>query len=97
MEIAEKVCMRGMRGGGLGDKGSSSGKDLSKASGEKKEKQEKEDQEAFEIMANVVWAEFGKAIMDEMGGVVFAAGRPDEFRKVLIGYFPFRTPANDVI
>ena len=36
----------------------------------------------FEIMANVVWAEVGRALMDELGGVIFAAGRPDEFRKV---------------
>ncbi|OBZ70879.1 Conserved oligomeric Golgi complex subunit 2 [Grifola frondosa] len=35
----------------------------------------------FEIMANVVWAEVGRAIMDELGSVVFAAGKPDEFRK----------------
>ncbi|KAF8906500.1 oligomeric golgi complex component, COG2-domain-containing protein [Gymnopilus junonius] len=35
----------------------------------------------FEIMANVVWDEFGKSIMDELGGVVFSVGRPKEFRK----------------
>ncbi|EED79251.1 predicted protein [Postia placenta Mad-698-R] len=35
----------------------------------------------FEVMANVVWAEVGRAIMDELGSVVFAAGKPDEFRK----------------
>ncbi|KIK67348.1 hypothetical protein GYMLUDRAFT_37448 [Collybiopsis luxurians FD-317 M1] len=35
----------------------------------------------FDIMANVVWSELGKAIMDDLGSVVFAAGRPDEFRK----------------
>jgi hypothetical protein len=39
-------------------------------------------EEGFEIMANVVWAEIGKAIMDELGGTVFAVGRPDDFRKV---------------
>lgn len=43
---------------------------------------EKEKGERFEIMANVVWAEVGKAIVDELGSVVFAAGKPDEFRKV---------------
>lgn len=37
----------------------------------------------FEIMANVVWDEFGRSIMDELGGVVFSVGRPNEFRKVL--------------
>ena len=36
----------------------------------------------FQIMANVIWAEFGRSIMDEIGGFVFAAGRPNEFRKV---------------
>ncbi|KAI0645824.1 COG complex component [Trametes meyenii] len=35
----------------------------------------------FEIMANVVWAEVGRALMDELGSVIFAAGKPDEFRK----------------
>ncbi|KAI0775843.1 COG complex component [Trametes elegans] len=35
----------------------------------------------FEIMANVVWAEIGRALMDELGSVIFAAGKPDEFRK----------------
>ncbi|KAJ7647285.1 oligomeric golgi complex component, COG2-domain-containing protein [Roridomyces roridus] len=37
--------------------------------------------DGFEILANVVWEEFGRAIMDELGLVVFAAGRPNEFRK----------------
>lgn len=41
-----------------------------------------EQQPGFEIMANVVWAEVGRALMDELGSVIFAAGRPDEFRKV---------------
>lgn len=36
----------------------------------------------FEIMANVVWAELGKAVMEELGSVIFAAGNPDEFRQV---------------
>ncbi|KAL1672422.1 hypothetical protein EV122DRAFT_271632 [Schizophyllum commune] len=35
----------------------------------------------FEIMANVVWAEIGNSIIEELGTVVFAAGRPNEFRK----------------
>ncbi|KAG1816061.1 COG complex component [Suillus subaureus] len=37
--------------------------------------------DGFEIMTNVVWAEIGKAIMDELGTVVFAPGNPNEFRK----------------
>ena len=36
----------------------------------------------FEIMSNVVWDEFGRSIMEELGNVVFSVGRPDEFRKV---------------
>jgi conserved oligomeric Golgi complex subunit 2 len=43
---------------------------------------QKEGGSGFEIMANVVWAEIGKAIMDELGSVVFSAGKADEFRKV---------------
>ncbi|TFL04432.1 COG complex component [Pterulicium gracile] len=39
------------------------------------------DDKGFRILANVVWAELGTAIMDELGSVVFAAGKPDEFRK----------------
>jgi len=41
-----------------------------------------ENPKRFQIMANVVWAEIGRAIMDEIGSIVFAAGRPNEFRKV---------------
>lgn len=41
-----------------------------------------EDTRGFEILANVVWEEFGRAIMDDLGSVVFSSGRPAEFRKV---------------
>lgn len=44
-------------------------------------KQKQEPQKGFDIMANVVWAEIGQAIIDELGSVVFAAGKTDEFRK----------------
>ncbi|KAG9316657.1 oligomeric golgi complex component, COG2-domain-containing protein [Chiua virens] len=37
--------------------------------------------EGFDIMANVIWPEIGQAIMDELGSVVFAVGKPDEFLK----------------
>jgi hypothetical protein len=89
MEIGERVSLRAIRGA-VGEQGV--GKDPSKALGAGKDKtgdKAKESQEGFAIMANVVWAEFGKAIMDEMGGVVFAAGRPDEFRKVPYCYCLF--------
>jgi conserved oligomeric Golgi complex subunit 2 len=36
----------------------------------------------FEILANVVWAEVARALMDELGSTLFAAGRPDEFLRV---------------
>ncbi|KAI0301006.1 oligomeric golgi complex component, COG2-domain-containing protein [Multifurca ochricompacta] len=35
----------------------------------------------FEILANVVWAEIARALMDELGSTLFATGRPDEFRR----------------
>ncbi|KAG9017709.1 hypothetical protein FRB90_000194 [Tulasnella sp. 427] len=35
----------------------------------------------FEIMANVIWAEIGRSIMEELGSIVFSAGNPSEFQK----------------
>ena len=40
------------------------------------------DQPTFNILANVIWTEVGRAILDDLGSVVFAAGKPSEFRKV---------------
>ncbi|KAJ2918521.1 hypothetical protein MD484_g1842, partial [Candolleomyces efflorescens] len=40
-----------------------------------------EEEKGFSILGNVVWEELSRAIQDEIGGIVFAAGRPDEFRK----------------
>ncbi|KAG8951414.1 hypothetical protein FRC04_006185 [Tulasnella sp. 424] len=37
--------------------------------------------QGFEIMANVIWAEIGRSIMEELGSVVFSAGNPSEFQK----------------
>ena len=45
--------------------------------------QEQEPRKGFDIMANVVWAKVGQAIMDELGSFIFAAGKTDEFRKVI--------------
>lgn len=53
----------------------------SRAAADKGEKRDGEEP-TFEIVANVVWAEIGRALMDELGNVIFAAGKPDEFRKV---------------
>lgn len=38
----------------------------------------------FEILANVVWTEIGRAITDELGQIIFAAGRPEDFQKVRV-------------
>lgn len=45
-----------------------------------------EERRGFQIMSHVVWDEFGRSIMNEIGGVVFAAGNPKEFRKVCYTY-----------
>ena len=45
--------------------------------------QDREPRKGFEIMANVVWAEIGQTIMGELGSVVFAAGKTEDFRKVI--------------
>lgn len=39
--------------------------------------------QGFEIMANVIWAEIGRGIMEELGSVVFSAGNPSQFQKVI--------------
>ena len=36
----------------------------------------------FEFFANVVWKEIGERLMDELGSVLFAAGRPSELHQV---------------
>jgi hypothetical protein len=38
--------------------------------------------QGFEIMANVIWSEVGKTVMEELDSFVFAAGNPNEFRQV---------------
>ncbi|KAG8890213.1 hypothetical protein FRB98_000541 [Tulasnella sp. 332] len=38
--------------------------------------------DGFEIMANVIWAEIGRTVMEELGSVVFSAGNPEEFQKL---------------
>ncbi|KAG8834249.1 Type I HSP40 co-chaperone [Serendipita sp. 399] len=34
----------------------------------------------FDIMGNVVWAEIGRALMEELGTLIFAAGKPVDFK-----------------
>lgn len=43
---------------------------------------------SFNIFADVVVDTFARALMDDLGSVVFSAGKPDEFRKVLLARFP---------
>lgn len=38
--------------------------------------------QSFDIIGGVVWAEVGRALMEDLGTSLFAAGRPDEFQKV---------------
>ncbi|KAJ4483374.1 COG complex component [Lentinula aciculospora] len=68
MDTAEKVCIKSRASTGpLQVGGLENGRNR--------------DGVGFDIMANVIWHELGKAIMDDLGGMVFASGRPDEFRK----------------
>jgi conserved oligomeric Golgi complex subunit 2 len=76
MEAAERVCVRS----GSRQRSAITQQVLPAIAVEKSSR--KGDGGSFEIMANVVWAEISRAIMDELGNVVFAAGKPDEFRKV---------------
>ncbi|KAG8838438.1 hypothetical protein FRC18_004718 [Serendipita sp. 400] len=34
----------------------------------------------FDIMGNVVWGEIGRALMEELGTLIFAAGKPTDFK-----------------
>lgn len=76
MEIAEKVSVKSVSGSKKG-RGLQALKDKEKAPNGIPSSENR-----FEIMANVVWAELGSAIIDDLGGIVFAAGKPNEFRKV---------------
>ncbi|TCD60067.1 hypothetical protein EIP91_010785 [Steccherinum ochraceum] len=76
MDAAERACVKTVANSGGGTNGL-----LSALVKSQKPEQEGQKGDRFAIMANVVWAEIGKAIIDELGNVVFAAGKPDEFRK----------------
>ncbi|TFY83578.1 hypothetical protein EWM64_g449 [Hericium alpestre] len=67
LEIAEKVSIKADRG---------KIQEVAQPRAQRRQKGE-----TFEIMSNVIWAEIGRAIMDELGSVIFAAGKPDEFRR----------------
>lgn len=51
-----------------------------------------EDSNRFEILANVVFDEIGRALGDELGATLFAAGRPDVFRNVRSCTVPSTSP-----
>jgi len=40
------------------------------------------EKQRFEFFGNVVWKEIGERLMDELGSVIFAAGRPAELHQV---------------
>ena len=46
------------------------------------DKETEDDKKGFQILTNVLWSEISRAIVDEIGTIVFAAGRPNDFRKV---------------
>jgi hypothetical protein len=69
METAETICLK-------------SGSRRNKSELQLNLPSKRERGDGFEVMANVVWAEVGRAIIDELGSVVFSAGKTDEFRSV---------------
>ncbi|EIW83330.1 COG complex component [Coniophora puteana RWD-64-598 SS2] len=77
METADRVSLKSTAASKLKDKNGAAAMAAVFAS----PKKERGYVEGFEIMSNVVWAEVGQKVMDELGNVVFAAGNPDEFRK----------------
>jgi hypothetical protein len=78
MDAAERICVRS--GSRVRALGTAAATRENGASGEKSLR--REEAGAFDVLANVVWVEVARAIMDELGSIVFAAGKPDEFRKV---------------
>lgn len=97
MEVAEAVCVRsgsGARSAGSASNGAVSPVSVPVPPTTIATTTTTSEADGFEILANVVWAEIGRAIMDELGSTVFAAGRPDEFRRVCpisISFFPTRS------
>ncbi|KIK27690.1 hypothetical protein PISMIDRAFT_8090 [Pisolithus microcarpus 441] len=53
--------------------------------------------DGFDLMANVIWPEFGQAIMNELSSVVFAAGKPDEFVRAFIRALEYLAPSRDSV
>lgn len=80
MDVAEKVFVKSVSSSGRPDRGDASTPQSVVAA----QSAARPDGEGFEILANVVWEVFGRAIMDDLGNSVFAAGRPNEFRKVCL-------------
>jgi hypothetical protein len=83
MEAAERICVKSgsRRKERDAAKALLDGPDRTDAADRTKRREESR---GFDIMANVVWAEIGRTVMDELGSTIFAAGKPDQFRKVSI-------------
>lgn len=67
IEVAEKVGSKSMT------KDSVLGNNISKQGG---------DLDGFQVMGHVIWEEVASAIINDIGDTVFAAGRPNDLRKV---------------
>ena len=74
MDLAEKVTLKPSSSTSRHVKGLVEPSTLDNETGD--------DKKGFQILANVLWSEISRAIVDEIGTVVFAAGRPNDFRKV---------------
>lgn len=67
LELAEKVANKGLA------KGKALDHSIPKQS---------PGQAGYQIMSHVIWEEVANAIINDLGDAVFAAGRPDDLRKV---------------
>lgn len=67
VEMAEKVA----------NKGTAKGKVLDYAIAK-----EEPGQGGYRIMSHVIWEEVANAVINDLGDSVFAAGRPDDLRRV---------------
>lgn len=82
MSAAEKVSGKDTNLTKISTSTSLDGVGASPTTGADDQDGEQEGSPKFNIMANVIWDELGRTIMDEIGSIVFASGKPNEFRKV---------------
>lgn len=87
MEVAEKVSVKSSAVPALPSSIPASGRPIAESTTPQSSNpfqlplQARTDEERFHIMANVIWEEFARSIMDDLGSTVFAAGRPSEFKR----------------